>query len=73
MRISIDKKGNVTLDFEGDLLVTKHKQIDVESYSKKEVTIRNAYIIGSRLYGMKLPLRKYVIHCIKECYKRYVK
>ena len=73
MKVTIEKNGNVTIDFEGDLLVTSQKHIDVDNPGKKRLTICNAEIIGSRICGIKTPLRKYIIHCIKGCLKRYVK
>lgn len=73
MKVTIEKNGNVTVDFEGDLLVTSQKNISVYNPGKKLLTICNAEIIGSRICGIQVPLRKYIIHCIKECFKRYVK
>lgn len=73
MKVTIEKNGSVTIDFEGDLLVTSHKHITVKNPANKILTICNADIIGSRICGIKTPLRNYIINCIKGCFKRYAK
>lgn len=73
MKVIIEKNGNVTIDFENDLLVTSHKNIGIKDHNGTTLTICNAHIIGSKVCNSNLSFGQYIRYCIKECIKRYVK
>lgn len=73
MKVILEKNGNVTIDFEDDLLVTSKTNLVINNKSGKHLTICNANIIGSNICNNKLTFKEYMKHCYKECIKQYVK